>query len=436
MSAVKDSRPYNFDPVFEKAVAFLACNNPRFYGRVGTSLDPELFKTDASKLAVRVAHVIYKDSGHGPSAGVLVLQRLRAWMADGKCTIQAIKDVAELFDDVEDTGVPDPDGVIVELTPLLQQRLRDEAVQLGIESFGKNGDLSRVVALEEKAVRIGTVDTSVGTMLGPDSWAEISALRDQERLPLGVVELDSGLEGGLARGGLGVLVGGSGDGKSMMLSHIGGVNLVGGLFIGYATLELPRATILARIKANMTGIPINALVHGEHADAKARLQQLAGKLGRFVVKDFTPYATTVEDIFEWVDQCEQFCGRKMDLLIVDYGDKVGAKSKKGEQASSEYTSGRVVFEGLRIWADERKTFCWTASQANRQKDKKKRLDLNDTADSMHKIRVADLVVTLNLKEEGESTSILFYVGKHRTGRSRFEIGPLPTAYELGQVVSL
>ncbi len=434
MVAVKNSKPYNLDPVFEKAVVTLTCSNPRFYGRVGTVLDPELLKLDASKHAVRAAHAIYQDVGHGPSAGVLVIQRLRSWMQDGKLTLEAVKAVADLFDDAEDSGMPDAESVIAELAPILQQRMRDEAVLAAIESHGKKGDLSRVLALESKAARIGVADTSVGTVLGTESWNEMASLRELERLPTGIIELDGVLDGGLVRGGLGVAVGASGDGKSMMLSHIAGVSLPTGLFVGYATLELPRAEVLARVKANITGIPINALKAGETKEARARLEALAGRLGKFVVMDFTPYATTIEDIKEWVDACEQFYGRKMDLLVVDYGDKVGVKAKKGDQ-SSEYTSGRVVYEGLRIYAHERKTFCWTASQANRQKDKKKVLDLNDVADSMHKIRVADLVVTLNLQGEGEDLQVVLNVAKHRTGRSRVKVGPFPCAYEIGQVVA-
>ncbi len=436
MVAVKSSKPYNLDPLFEKHVVALACSNPRFYGRVGTVLDPELLKLDASKAAIRAAHAIYQDVGHGPSASVIVIQRLRGWMADGKLTLEVIKDVAELFDASEDEGTPDVESVIAELAPILQQRMRDEAVLVAIESHGKKGDLSRVTALETKAARIGVSDTSVGTVLGAESWAEMASMREMERLPTGIVELDGALDGGLVRGGLGVFVGASGDGKSMALSHVAGVNLVNGLFIGYATLELPRAEVLARVKANITSIPINALKAGDTKDARARLAALAGRLGKFVVMDFTPYATTIEDIKEWVDQCEAFYGRKMDVLIVDYGDKVGVKAKKGEQASSEYTSGRVVYEGLRIYADERKMFCWTASQANRQKDKKKVLDLNDVADSLHKIRVADLVVTINLQGEGEDMQVVLNIAKHRTGRSRIKIGPLPSAYEIGQVVCL
>lgn len=425
--------PYNLDAGFEKQVVTLACSSPRFYGRIGHALDPELMKLEPSKHALRAAHQINNDVGHGPSSGTMVIQRLRRWMADGKVTLEAIKEVAELFDDAEDTGVDPEDSVVAELAPLLRQRIRDEAVDAAIASYGKQGDLSRVVELETKAARIGQVDTSVGTVLGSESFDEIVKLKDLMRLQLGVMELDSTLDGGLQSGGLGILVGASGDGKSMGLSHISGVNLVGGLFIAYATLELPKEVVLARIKANITGVPINTMLNGDIEEARQRLESLAHKLGRLVVQEFSPKTTTVDDLKAWVDNCEAQAGRKIDLLVVDYGDKLGAKAKKGEQ-QNEYTGALAVFEGLRVYAHDRKIFCWTASQASRQKDRKKRLDLNDVADSMHKIRVADLVITLNLRDDGtEEPMIVFYIAKHRTGKSRVEIGPMPTEYERGRI---
>lgn len=775
----KVQEPYSFDPAFERAVVTLACSNARFFGRIGHELDPELFKFEASKVAMRAARAIYRDAGHGPEAALLVIQRLRRWMSDGKVTLELIKKVADLFDRAEDSGLPSAESIIAELTPEIQRRIRDEAVKTAIDAFGKNSDLSKSVALESRASRVGQVDTSVGTILGTESWAEVAGLKDLERLQLGVPELDSVLDGGLQRGGLGVLLAESGGGKchaagqgilmfdgaikkvedvvsgdrlmgpdggarnvlrtntghgemfeirpingpswrvniehiltlvgngryegeivdvsvrewlgwhqtkkrsfklfkpgsiarfgfgeqkplpiepyflgvllgdgafkydsvrvttedseivqelrrqankfnltlwinspgktapsygfsgtmgkanpimdrlemlglrghgsgdkfiphrykvgsrmqrrellaglldtdghlhragydfisksaqlaadvafiarslgltarlrtctkrcqtgavgtyhrvsifgngahkipcrlprkqaprrtqikdarrsgftivatgkaepfygftldgdsryllddftvthnSIGLNHIAAVNLMNGLFVGYATLELPRAVVLARTKANMTGIPINALLQGDLVQARKILDKMSSRMGTFMVQDFTPYATTVEDIKDWVRRCEDyFDDRPMDLLIVDYGDKLGAK--KGKDDESGYSQGRVVFEGLRIYAADRKMFCWTASQATRQKDKRKRLDINDAADSMHKIRVADLVITINPKEEGDLLSLLLFVAKHRTGRSRVEVGPFPAAYDVGQLVAI
>lgn len=436
-STTKRVVPYGFQPRMERVLIFMSCSSPRFYGRIGVNLDPELLRLEESKLALRAAHQMNADTGHGPSSPILVLQRLRRWMADGKVSMEKIRLVAGLFDDAEDDPqFPTEDEVVSEIAPILQERIRDDAVNLAIESFGKRGDLQKVVELESKAARIGQVDTSVGTILGSESFDEIVKLKDLQRMPLGVTELDSLLDGGLQNGGLGILIGGSGDGKSMGLSHITGINLLEGVFACYATLELPKEIVLARIKANMTGVPINTMISGDVAEAKQRLNDLAYRLGRLVVQEFSPKTTTVEDIKEWVENCEAQAGRKIDLLVVDYGDKLGAKSKKGEQ-QNEYTGALAVFEGLRIYAHERKIFCWTASQASRQKDRKKRLDLGDVADSMHKIRVADLVITLNLSDEGmEEQMLTLYVAKHRTGKSRVEVGPLPTEYERGRIVSI
>ncbi len=430
--------PYNFSPGFECAVISLACSKPRFYGRIAHELDPDMLNNAACKLALKAAHAINTDTGHGPSSTVLVIQRLRAWMADGKVAFEAISAVNDVFDDAEDAGLIDEEGIIAELAPMLSLRIRDDAVQSAIESYAKHGDLAKVVAMESRAVRMGQVDTSVGTILGSDSFSEIQKLRELERLKTGVVELDSVLDGGLQRAGLGVIIGGSGDGKSMMLSHISGVSILGGLHVAYATLELPVAVVLARIKSNLTGIPINTILGPERgvAECKERLAKMAPRLGRCVVQEFPPQATTVEDLKDWVRRVEEQAGRAIDLLVVDYADKLTAKVKRGEKDSSEYTMGLLVYEGLRTYSAERKMFCWTASQSTRQKDRKKKLDLNDVADSMHKIRVADLVITLNLEDDGENPQITFNVAKHRTGRSRVTVGPLPAEYECGRVCSV
>lgn len=435
VAPVKRNNPYNLDPRVERHVVTLCCSRMTFYGRIGTNLDPELLRDESAQHALRAAHSIAHDLGHGPKNPLLVLQRLRRLMDDGRITLEAIRKVADMFDTCEDEGLLDEESLASELTPMLQQRLRDDAVQAAIESFGRKGDLSRAMALEEKAMRVGQVDTSVGTILGPESFNEIVALKDLERLSTNILELDSVLDGGLQAGGLGVCVGGSGDGKSMFLTHQAGGSVVAGLHVAYATLELPRPMVMARIKANMTGVPINTLLSGDVVKAQRRLDSMGDRLGRLVVQEFTPYVSTVEDIIEWVDRVEQQSGRKIDLLAVDYGDKIGVKAKKGDQQSSEYTSGRVVFEGLRVYAHAQKKFCWTASQASRQKDRKRKLDLNDVADSMHKIRVADLVITFNLEDmnDGESPMLTIRVAKHRTGRSRVEVGPLVTMYELGRV---
>lgn len=439
-STPKRVLPYNFDPLFEKQVVLLACSRSKFFGRVGVSMDPELFKSAPAQLAMRAAHAIARDLGHGPESSLLVVQRLRRWMEEGRQTLEEIKAVAEMFDEAEDAreGSISVEAAIAEIAPMLQRRMRDLAVEAAVGSYANpNDDLSLVLDLANKANRIGQVDTSVGTILGNDSFDAISKIRSLTRLPTGITELDSGLDGGLQGGGLGVVLGGSGDGKSMFLGQAAGTTWVGGGFVGYATLEVPSSIILARIKAGITSVPINNIIAGDDAKARKRLAHFSAFAGRLVVQDFTPLVTTIEDLFEWVARCEDQAKREMDTVIVDYGDKVGTKTKNAKGEVSEYNRGQIVFEGLRTYANERKKYVWTASASTRRKDRKRLLDLDDTADSMHKIRVADLVITMNIEDlgEGEAQMLRMLVAKHRTGRSRFTVGPIPVEYDMGRVCS-
>ena len=422
---------YGLDPTFETVIATMCASRPRFFGRIGYAVDPECLSDDSAKLVMQACQAINKDLGHGPDSTIIVVQRLRSWMSKGRVTIERIREAVDMFDDAEDAGLPSEEAVVVELKPVLQQAMRKEAVRVAIDHHGKQRDLGRVVELEKRATTLGEVDTSIGVIVGDASFDDIDALSKLQRLPSAILELDAELDGGLQRAGLGVVIGASGDGKSMFLSHQAGVSTMQGHFVLYATLELPRPIVQARIIANMTGIPINALLADKPLREKAKqmLRDQADRVGMCIVQEFPPQATTVDDVIRWMNECEQFTGQQCTVLITDYGDKFKAPGKKD---TSLYDTGRIVFEALRGIADQRKIWSWTGCQGTRQK-KNKILDLNDAADSMHKIRVADLVVTLNCDGEDE---MKFHIAKHRTGRSKRTVGPLPTEFEVGRIAPI
>jgi DnaB-like helicase C terminal domain len=423
----KTDTPYRLDPGFEKAVVFMCATRPRFWGRIGYALEPECLGAPEAKLIVETIRPMAKESGSGPDRALLVLQRLRRRMDDGRVTQEQIVAAGDYLDAAEDAGVPREDDVVNELAPVLKRRLKTEAVRVAMEDYAKDSNFQRTTKILAEANRLGDADTSVGIKLGVGSFDAIESVKHMERLPLGIVELDWGLDGGLRRGGLGIVMAASGGGKSMTLSHIGARSVAHRLFAAYATLEVSIPDVLARIKANLCDVPINAILDNPET---VRAQLAAMQLGPFYVQEFTPQVTTFETIEAWVEELEQVEGRSVDVLITDYGDKLAAPKSAGKDAENGYSSGRIVFERMRVWAHDRKKFHWTAVQATRGKDKRKRLDLDDTADSMHKIRVADLVVTINPEDDD---LIKWFVAKHRHGKSKFDVGPLPSDLSVGRV---
>lgn len=414
---------------YQQAVAYYCATSPAFFGRIGHAIDPSKIEHAPAKLTIEASRAIYLERGRGPDSSRSVVQRIRRWVEDGRVRFDDLLLVNDLFDALEeDAKRPSEDEVLAEVVPILRRVMQQEAAISATEDYAKGSDFTRTISIVEKAKRLGEVDESIGIRLGAGSAEEIATIRKLEKLPLGVTELDLRLRGGLRRGCFGLLLGGTGDGKSMGLGHIAATGLRRGLFVAYATLEVIPADVFARIEANLTGIPIDAILE-DPTEAERRCAAMKGG-GILCVHEFTPLVTTFPDIAAWVEEIERVHGREVDLLCTDYGDKVGAPKAKGKTEDGGYRTGLVVFEGMRNWANQKRRWHWSASQATRRKDRKKLLEVDDTADSMHKVRVADLVITLNLDGDGQMT---FRSAKARHGGAGANVGPMPTDFELGRI---
>jgi hypothetical protein len=424
--------PYRFEEKFERSVAVLCARSPRFWGVIGHALDPAALGAEPAKLLVQAVQQIARQMGSGPSNTTVVIQRLSTWVTiDGKLKREQLQAVVAYLDDAEDAGIAPETEVIAELVPVLQRRMRQEALQEGLHDFGKHGDLDRTEEMLGKAKRLGVNDNTLGLKLNAfdATMAELEMISTLDRLPIGIMELDEALDGGIPRSTLSVFLGGAGDGKSMALSHTAAHAMLNGLHVLYATLELPTNTVCKRIYANLTGVAINDIE--KDRDKVRELMESLGDVGPLYAKAFTPLATTCADFREWVKESEDREGRKVDLLCIDYADLMGS----GGTEKSHHDTMRLVYQGLRTFAVEHSFWALTASQSqgrgerDSHKGKKKPLDLQHVAHSVDKVRIADLVVSLNLDE----SEMGFYLGKNRNGRAREIIGPVSTNFACGQI---
>lgn len=431
MSVATPTEPYNFDPRWERAVVLLACTRPTFYGSTANLLEPEALGRPEAKLAITAAHAIFRDAGRGPDAVVAVLQRLRRFVNDGRVTIEEVQSVDDYFTAAEEDAIPSEELITSELAPQIQRRLEKKFLVGVVETYRKKGDIGRA-ATEFAATlgRIGRVDVSLGSRVGPAALAEIAAMRHHERLRTPVIELDGALGGGLPRGSLGVICADTGGGKSMFLSHQGAVSMLAGLFVVAATLEVPRPIWIARVLAAITGIAIDTIVAGDTDEAMRRLEAVSDVLGACLVKDFTPDATTITDIDTWVDECAQREGREPDVVLIDYADRCIPESRQ----ASTYEAMKVVYERARLGAVRRNNWWWTACAskgAGSGKHKKEVLDTDDASDSRHKPRVSDAWITGNPRSGGDE--ILWHVAKYRHGAAGQKLGPIPHDFACGRV---
>lgn len=430
LSMAKVVEPYGLAASFERALVWLLCTHPRTYDAVHVGIVPEAFQLPGAQLLVRAVRAVGKDIGKGPSSAVLVEQRLHRWVGEGTVAAADLRTALLLLEDAEDAGAVDADAVLAELVPILKARASKDVARAAVAAVA-SGDSAGVDKALAAARRIGTHGQTPGVLLGAGAFDVIAGLRNLERLPTGVLELDYRLGGGMACGQLGFVIADSGGGKSMWLSQMAATAAQMGQFVGYVTLELPQEIILARIMAALTGELIDDITAGAPRDARAR-EKLAAlqSLGICCVQQMTPSVTTVPHVLAWKALCEETMGMPMSVLVVDYGDRLGV-----DNAASTYEAGNLIFEALRVDADAKKYWSWTAAQSSGRGDKgmthdqhgRKVLDMGSVADSINKVRAADVVVTLNPETgpDGGKQTVPF-VAKNRTGNARFSVGPLST----------
>ena len=411
----------------QKALATMLAGRPRVFARIGEDLDPDCLSIAPARNAVRAIRVIAEDTGP-PTSQIPVIQRLRTWMEDGKLTQEDVNAVVDMFDESEEVGLPDENALVGEIAPILRQRARDSAVRRAIDLLPQKESLGEVADDLRRAENIGESRGALAV-----GWQQARATLVQEgsfiRLPSGIPELDRKLEGGFERGSLWTWLAVSGGGKSVALTQCAANALLTGVNVCYATLELSKGKTLARLIANLSGVPINRVLNGQMDTALKQLEKLP--LGKLHLDYFTPKLTRIEHIKDFVKRAEDDHGEKFEVVIVDYGDKLTAKV--GHEAGTYHEAGNV-WEEYRVWMEAEARWGMTASQAKKQDKKQKEiyLGLDDFADSQNKPRVTDGALAINRRE----TDLEVRIGcpKNRNGESGWEVGPFPTMFECGRLV--
>lgn len=437
----KVSEPYELDKKFEAILVALCCSDGKFYSRIGVHIEPNCMPTPASQLVMGALKMVVEDLGFPPSSIVLVMQRLHQMRRKGSVSYDQIVAATVLLE-VGASETLDSDAVAQMFVPILKRRAQLEAVISATDRFGKNEDLSDVAGMILKADQIGTSSSMDTVFLGKRSLQLLEQTQKSEMLEVGIPDLDEALAGeythkgnlGLCVGTETIFIGDSGVGKSMALIHCTASAALQGMFAAYATLELSVVNVHARLLAHLTGFSIKGILSDDIVRARAGEALAAMSLGPIAVQYFTPQTTTVEDLEDWIKELGKEHGSAPRVLIVDYADKLVSKIKRknGEEVS-KYIHGQVVFEALRLNADAKQRWCITAAQAKRKDRHRSMVDLEDAADSIEKVRVADYVFTLNAIGDGQR-ELMVFIAKNRHGSGRNKIGPLLTDFSHGRLV--
>lgn len=283
-----------------------------------------------------------------------------------------------------------------------KRKALESAIFAGPDLIAENrfGELE---ALVKEAMQVG-LQRGLGTAYYQDPKGRATTLRERNRImTTGWMALDQELYGGFNRGELNIFAGGSGAGKSLFLQNIARNWSLKGLNVVYVSLELSELLISNRLDGMNMGLSTKDLwpVIDEVDQKVRRIGETAGDIT--VVQ--MGAGTTTNQIRAFLREHEIATGLKVDALVVDYLDLMGANNERIDP-SDAFTKDKFVSEELRALAIEWNALLATASQLNRSAVQAEgNHDHSHIAGGLSKINTADNVMTIYapqaLKEKGQ-----------------------------------
>lgn len=414
--------PYLLEVNVERAVAVLSCTDPRFWAVVGHAVEPDRLRDPVSSTLVQAARVIAKKTGGGSSNPLVTVQHLTNLQYQGKLeldTVAACKDY--LLDGTDLTG----DEVVAVVAPVIKRAIHMDALKQGLADFKADADPSRLLVDLERATKIGVAQqvSDMASLQEIISDASFFHMEKREDLfSLGVPEVDAAL-GGIERRSISLFIGGTGAGKSMALAHVAAESLLEGHDTVYVTLELSKTMVTHRIVRNL----INMTKEEMHLDASLARERvrllMAEGLGQLMVAYAEPIETSPRAIRALIKEYQRaHRGFEPRVFVIDFVDKI--RINKRDEMHADMLA---VMDGCRSMAVEADGWAWTASQSNRQAVNRPWPDVDSVADSLNKIRSADVAIGIGRTEDDQSQDLVrFSIPKRREGEgAHSRIGPLP-----------
>ena len=323
----------------------------------------------------------------------------------------ARKNIFDMLKEIKEASFEDHLFVKEKSIKFCKQQELKKAIRK-VESIMEKGDFESYDKCEEyirKAITIGDGDT--GSF---EIFTELDKLLDEDYrhpVPTGVDGLDNILNGGLAKGEIGVVLAPTGVGKTTMLTRFSNT----AFNMGYNVLQIffeDNPKIIQRKHFTCwTGIVNDDLSkHKETVLDKADEMKKTG--GRLILKKLPSDEMTMLQIKNQVRKIEAD-GIKLDMILIDYIDCILPDRAFNDEWKGEGSVMRK-FEGM---CSELNLAGWTATQGNRTSISSEVVTTDMMGGSIKKAQVGHVIIsvakTLQQKELGLATIAIV---KSRLGR--------------------
>jgi replicative DNA helicase len=202
--------------------------------------------------------------------------------------------------------------------------------------------------------------------------------------------------GGFQAGTLGIFMGPTGSGKSIILANLSSFFILNKKVVYFFTFELDRMKTMQRHDVILTGVTQKERKQKPQVvqDALNRMKN-SGNFGTLYVVQLPTGECSVNKVQATIDDYVARGCPKPDVVILDYLTIMTPNNPSNVDMKNEYSRYKVIAEEARAMAMERMYLVLSAVQTNRGAEGKEKIKKEDVGGSYALMHVVDLCMTIN-----------------------------------------
>ena len=395
---------YEFSENIQRGILYLSKSSQNFLVQVLPMVKSEYFEFPSHQKFYKVIRGHYEKYNRLPGDDVLIEQ-----VKEKKSSNELLSDYKEELSCINslDTSALSSEDYYLDLVEEFakEQSLKD-AILNSVEHLKKKnfGAISEEV---RQALLVGRQqDLGVDYFNDiADRWERLISEKTSNDFRTPFASLNEALDGGLARKELAMVVAPPGVGKSLFLANQAARSVLDGKNVLYVSLEMSEDKVAQRLDSIFTRIKQVELQHRVETleERLGTIAESVESLGGLHIKEFPTKRQTVNGLRAYLNQLRNYKNFKPDVIVIDYLELLGT-----DESMPEYQAQERLAQELRGMSTEYNLLVWTATQTNREGKKVDIITDSELADSYGKMRVCDLVFSINQTEnefdEGKARS--------------------------------
>lgn len=393
---------YKFDEAFQAKIAALCLRDTAFMQRTEGLVKPEYLESVADAILVNIANRYYSKYKKVPGDTTILTALIRHDVINKIIRKEHAGVVVARVKELLKHDISDRDYVVDQVATFARHQAVSQAILDSVGHLDIN-DFDKISSALKSALDVG----EHGDTSGYDYAGMVDARTDERieraagKLPptgitTGFADIDRVLyHKGWGKRELSVLMGGAKAGKTTALidfaisacGHINRYNVL------YVTLEVAAKIIAERLDSRISQNIMSEL--GSHIhDVKDKVKKFMDRAGKFVIHEFPTGSMRVSDLRRLIERYKSR-GIKFDMIVVDYADLMAPE----RFTDNAIENSKNVYVSLRGLAMQEDLAILTATQTNREGAKKAVATMTDIAEDFNKVRIADIIISINRTEE-------------------------------------